>query len=238
MIAVLPQTGEVRILGRPDQLRAWREILTAIDAPVAADRTTEVVVADEATAPRVRQTVNMLLAQAQAPAGEGALQGPLPGIPEGLLGPVEIVNIEGTDLFIVQGNRALEVIRQIQEMTRVSEPQIVVRPLANVDSQAIATLLGQLFALPTEGGPFTLGGYYGRLLAAPLGRPNAVLLVGGPGTIAKVEEILEQLDRPTQAATQFEVFPLKFAKADAAQTVVEELFTAIETRAGQPHGHG
>lgn len=234
MIAVLPQTGEVRILGRPDQLRAWRDILTAVDAPTAADRATEVVAADEKSAPQIRKTVDMLLAQAQVPAGEGTIPGAMPGIPQGLLGPVEIVNIPGTDLFIIQGNprdvaRAMEVVRQIQEMSRVSEPQIVVRQLANVDSQAISTLLTQLFTPATEGGPFTLGGYYGRLLAAPLGRPNAVLLVGSPGTVGKAEEILNELDKPAQAATQFQVFPLKFAKADAAKTVVEQLFTIAET---------
>ena len=132
-------------------MRVWRELIAAIDAPPAADRTTEVVAADETTAPQIRRTVDMLLAQAQVPAEPGTVQGPLPGIPEGLLGPVEIVNIEGTDLFIIQGNprdvaRAMEVIRQIQEMSRVSEPQIVVRPLANVDSQAIADAASQLFA--------------------------------------------------------------------------------------------
>ncbi len=235
LIAVQPQTGEVRVLGRADQLRAWRELLAAVDAPVGADSATEVIAADESTAPRVRRTVEMMLAQAQVPAagpGEPSVQSILPGIPEGLLGPVEIVNIEGTDLFIIQGNprdveRALSVIRQIQEMSRVSEPQVVVRPLAHVDSQAIAVLLTQLFGIADEG-TFSLGGYYGSLLALPLGRPNAVLLVGGPVTIAKVQEILAQLDAPVAAeTTQFEVFPLKYASAEASQTVVEELFTAL-----------
>jgi general secretion pathway protein D len=90
--------------------------------------------------------------------------------------------------------RAMDIIRQIQEMTRVSEPQIVVRPLEHVDAQAIATLLSQLFAPATTEGQYTLGTYYGRLLALPLGRPNAVLLVGSPSTVAKAQEILDQLD--------------------------------------------
>jgi hypothetical protein len=47
---VQPQTGEVRLTGRPDQLKAWREIITAIDAPAAPDRSTEIVAADEETA--------------------------------------------------------------------------------------------------------------------------------------------------------------------------------------------
>jgi type II secretion system protein D len=241
LIAVLPPTGEVRLLGRPDQLRAWRELLAAVDAPPAADRTTEVVAAETKAAPQIRKTVDLLLAQAQVPAGPGGVQGPLPGIPEGLLGPVEIVNIQGTDLFIIQGNprdveRALQIIQQIQEMSRVSEPQIVVRPLKNVDAGAMSALLAQLFAPATDEGGYTIGGYYGRLLSLPLGRPNAVLLVGAPGTVAKAQEILDQLDVPSASPTQFEVFRLRHARAETAQPIVEQMFTIAET--GTPAAFG
>jgi type II secretion system protein D len=155
---------------------------------------------------------------------------------------VQIEVVEGTDLFVIRGNprdvaRVMEVIREIEEMARVSEPQIVVHMLTNVDSQAMAGLLQQLFA-PADEDQYTIGSYYGRLLALPLGRPNAVLLVGAPTTVAKAEEILGQLDVPSQTATQFEVFRLKHAQAEAAQTVVEELFTALEDEDGVPPAFG
>src|SRR4029453_2308136 len=119
-----------------------------------------------------------------APAGDAAQANAIAGAATGeageLLGPVEIVNVEGTDLFVVRGNpraapRVMEVIREIEEMSQVSAPVIVVHPLENVDSQSIGLLLQQLFAPSTTEGQYTLGSYYGRLLALPLGRPNAVL---------------------------------------------------------------
>ncbi|HMP07008.1 MAG TPA: secretin N-terminal domain-containing protein, partial [Lacipirellulaceae bacterium] len=229
LFAVNAQTSEVQLVGRPEQLAAWSQIIAALDSAPAPDRTTEVVAAEQAAAPQIRQTAQMLLAQMQIPGGG------IGGLPLGesgeLLGPVEIVNVEGTDLFVIRGNpedvaRVMEVIRQIEEMARVSEPRIVVRVLEHVDSQAIAVLLQQLFAPPTVDGQYTLGSFYGRLLALPLGRPNAVLLVAAPTTVDKAEEILQQLDVPTEAATQFEVFQLKFAGAEQAQTVVAQLFAA------------
>ncbi len=233
-VAVHLQSGEVRIVGRPEQLAAWRQIVAAVDAPPAADRATEVVAADQAAAPQIRQTVNMLLAQAQVPAGQAPDPAAIAAATGELLGPVEIVNIEGTDLFVVRGNpadveRVMEVIRQIEAMSSVSAPELFVRQLAHVDSQAAATLLQQLFAPAEEDqGGFTLGSFYGRLMALPLGRPNAVLLVGAATTVDKAEEILGLIDVPTQTdgTAQFEVFPLKNASAEEAQVVISQLFDA------------
>jgi general secretion pathway protein D len=238
LVAAQPQTGEVRILGRADQLRVWRELVAAIDAPAAPDRAREIIAADAKSAPQIRKTAELMLAQATVQAGPGGAGDVVAGIPEGLLGPVEIVNIEGTDLFIVQGNprdveRAMEVIRQIQELSRVSAPMLVMRPLANIDSQAAANLLSQLFAPPGDDGGTTLGSYYGRLVSVPMGRPNAILLLGSPNPVEKAQEILEQLDSPTAAqSTQFEVFRLKHAKAEAAQAVVESLFMGDDNAGG------
>src|SRR5262249_25474614 len=124
--------------------------------------------------------------------------------------------------------KVMEVIRQIEEMSRVSEPQVVVYPLTNVNSQAMAALLRQLFAPPAAADQtgFSLTSYYGRLLSLPLGRPNAVLLVGGPTAVGKATELLKQLDIPGQTTQQFEVFRLKNTRASQAQEIVEKLFTA------------
>jgi general secretion pathway protein D len=238
LVAVQPQTSEVRILGRADQLRVWRELIAAIDAPAAPDQSREIIVADAKSGPQIRKTAELLLAQAAVPAGPDAASGTIAGIPEGLLGPVEIVNIEGTELFIVQGNprdveRAMQVIRQIQELSRVSAPVLVMRPLANIDSQAAANLLSQLFAPPGEDGGSTLGSYYGRLVTLPMGRPNAILLLGAASPVEKAQEILQQLDSPAAAqSTQFEVFRLKHAQAEAAQSVVESLFMGDDNAGG------
>ena len=256
LIAAHRQTGDVRLVGRPEQLRAWREIIRAIDSAPPAGQVTRLVAANKAAAPHVRQTVGVLLAQAQpqqpGAAGQPAEAGQPAAVPpqdsaaqpgaaaalaaesNALLGPVQIEVIEGTEFFVIRGNpgdveRVLEVIRQIEDMSRVTPPTVLVQPLQHVDSESVALLLQQLFS-PVAVSPagISLSTYFGPLLALPLGKPNAVLLVGGPATVAKALELLKQLDVSGESLTQFEAFPLKHATAEQAQLVVEQLFVGAQ----------
>jgi type II secretion system protein D len=259
LIAAHQKTGEVRLVARPEQVRGWTQIVAAMEtpAPQGSPNITQLIAADKAAAPKIKQTVGVLLAQAQAqprpgqPARPPAEAAPAPQTganaaardpnaiapvaeSEGLLGPVQIETIEGTDFFVVRGNpkdveKVMEVIRQIEAMSRVSEPQVTVHPLKYVDAESMANLLARMFGPVPEGG-FSLAPFYGSLLPLPLGNPNAVLLVGGPGTVAKAEELLQKLDVPGESMTQFEVFPLKNANAEQALAVVERLFAVEQAR--------
>jgi general secretion pathway protein D len=229
LIAANHQTREVRLVGRPEQLRAWRQIVTALDTPAAADRVTQLIAADRKAAPQIKQTVGVLTAQVQQPrdAREG-IAGLAQAAEQGLLGPVQIDVVEGTDFFIIRGNprdveRVMEVIRQIEAMSRVSEPQVVVHPLTHVNSEAMALLMAQIFGAAPEGG-YSLAGFYGPISILPLGRPNAVLLIGSPSTVAKAQELLRMLDISGEATTQFEVFRLKNATAEEARLLLEPMF--------------
>ncbi|MBA3485017.1 MAG: hypothetical protein H0T51_24740, partial [Pirellulales bacterium] len=231
LIAANHQTREVRLVGRPEQLNAWRQIVTALDAPAAPNRVTQLVATQKAAAPQIKQTVGVLVAQAQPQQDPAAgLAGLAEASQQGLLGPVQIDVVEGTDFFVIRGNprdveRVMEVIRQIEDMSRVSAPQVVVHTLANVNSEAMALLMSQIFGAAPEGG-FSLGGFYGPIMVLPLGRPNAVLLIGSPTTVAKAQELLKQLDIGGETATQFEVFPLKNASAEQARLLLEPMFAA------------
>jgi type II secretion system protein D len=250
LVAANQQTGEVRLVGRPAQLKAWREIILALDAPTTGNRITQLVAADRAAASHIKQTVDLLVAQAPAQAPEGnQLQAggqpqpegqPQPGAQapgaqaaadaQGLMGPVQIEVVEGTELFVIRGaprdvQRVMEVIRQIEEMSRVSEPQVIVHPLKFVGSDSMARLVAQLFGPVPEGG-FSLGPFYGPLMALPLGKPNAVLLVGGPDAVGKAQELLGRLDIAGETLTQFQVFRLKSASAEQARVVIERMFAA------------
>ncbi|BBO32398.1 secretin N-terminal domain-containing protein [Lacipirellula parvula] len=248
LIAGNRQTGEVRIVGRPEQLRAWREIVGALDSPPIGDRVTQLVSTDKAAAPHVKQTVGAIAAHAQPVAGQvtasGSAAGSLPAGAaelamadgEGLLGPVQIEVVEGTDFFIIRGNprdveRVMKVIEEIEEMSRVSEPQVVVRPLQHVDSQSMALITSRIFS-PAAEGSFSLYPYYGPVLALPLGKPNALLLVGSPTAVGKAGELLGKLDvGGGESLTQFETFRLKNAQAEQAQLVVSQLFVQNEAEA-------
>src|SRR5690606_7810438 len=70
---------------------------------------------------------------------------------QGLLGPVQIEVVEGTEFFIIRGNprdveRVMKVIEQIEEMSRVSMPEVIVRPLSHVDSQSMALITSRIFS--------------------------------------------------------------------------------------------
>ncbi|MCC6491431.1 MAG: hypothetical protein IT424_00230, partial [Pirellulales bacterium] len=226
LVALQRQTGEIRLVGRPDQLKPWRQIIAALDAPPAANRVTEIIGAEKAATPHIKRAVAALVAQAQtepqpkpdaAEEDEAKRSAAEPAAkpasaPEGLLGPVQIETIEGTDFFVIRGDpqdveRVMEIIRELEAMSRVSEPQTVVHELHHVDSIAMAQLLRTMFG-PTTADSFSLAPFYGPLLPIPLGRPNAVLLIGSPNTVEKAESLLNQLDVAGQATTQFEVFSL------------------------------
>ncbi|MEM9658616.1 MAG: hypothetical protein AAF961_09675, partial [Planctomycetota bacterium] len=112
--AINEQSREVRLVGRAGDVQDWRQVIGALDAPPQAGRTTALVATETKAAPHVRQTVDILLAQTptqrdpaetatvESPAIEGANPAQQQAIAS-LLGPVEIVNIPGTNLFIIRG---------------------------------------------------------------------------------------------------------------------------------------
>ncbi|MDC0935510.1 secretin N-terminal domain-containing protein [Pirellulales bacterium] len=223
-------SGELRLAGRPRQLDAWQKILSAIDVPVGNKQTAAVVTADLSTHGKVRQVVNLMVAQNAErdiadPADETADDNPLGS----LLGPVEVNFIEGTRYLIIRGNprdvaRVREIIQQIEELSRIQEPRITIHNLKHVQSAAVSEVVIRAFD-PAAG---ALAAVYGQILVIPLVRPNGVLLIGQQMPVDKASELLSQLDRPGESLTQFEVFRLKFAPAANALAVVERLFQEPE----------
>ena len=242
-VSVHDLSGHVQIAGLPNQVRAWQQIIQTIDSPPASDSdsgqtVTQLVSASTASPTQIRTAVDVLNSQTQT-SGQPTDQpdGASPEPPHSaqqseakpleklnsLLGPVQIEFIEGTDILVLRGNphdvqRVMAVIHEIEQLSRVSEPLIEVCELEHVDSEAFAPLLSQLF------NDSPLSALYGRLLVVPLVKPNAVLIVGMPTTVRKSFELIEKLDQPGKALTQYEVFRLKHTTAANAQEVVENLF--------------
>jgi len=224
------QTGQVQILGTPEQARSWRHVVEALDTPAGANTHTQVVVTKKESAAKVRQAVGVLSNQgvpAQTVQNEAAGAGVVAADanPDGsLLGPVQIETVEGTDILVLRGNprdveRVLQVIEEIERLAAISEPRVDIVPLEHVESVALAALLQQVFdeALSRRYG-------YGRVVVVPLVKPNAILLVGLPTTVDKATEILKQLDQPGKLLTQYELFRLKYAQATEAREVLVDLF--------------
>ena len=94
----------------------------------------------------------------------------------GLIGPVQIVYLEEFDMIIVKGHprdvqRVLDIIADIERLSEQTKPEIVIHPLKNVGSEAISTLVTQIYTT-------VLSSRQGRVNITPLTKPNSLLLVG------------------------------------------------------------
>ena len=62
-----------------------------------------------------------------------------------------------------------------------------------------------------------LGPRIGTVSITPLGKPNALLLIGRPENVKMAIELVQRLDQPVVPTARFEVFPLKHASARRSQ---------------------
>jgi type II secretory pathway component GspD/PulD (secretin) len=149
----------------------------------------------------------------------------------GLLGPVQVEFVEGLDVIVLRGSerdvqRVMEIIKQIEELSAVTVPDIQIYELKFVDSAQMSALLQRLYEQ-------VLGPRIGTVSITPLGKPNALLLIGRPENVKMAIELVQRLDQPVVPTSRFEVFPLKHAAATEAKTLVDSFLGA---GAGQSEG--
>lgn len=164
---------------------------------------------------------------AEAPAAPGEAPGAAPAGEGGLVGPVQVEFLEGLDVLVIRGNRrdverVMQIIRQIEELSVETEPEIRVVLLRHVDCEALLTILNQVYqaVYAARRGPITM---------IALVKPNALLLVGRQEAVRTVLELIGKLDRPVSPESEFKVFPLKHA---SATTVEQRLTTFYQNRGG------
>lgn len=247
-IAVHGETGEVRIEGPPTQAADWRRVVNALDQPPAPGfPVTDLVPTGGRNREQVQRAVQVLLAANQV-AGDATAQADVPpptgirvaqlpqtetdtetAVPgeEGafgsLLGPVEIVYVEGLDVILIRGRdedvaRVREIIEQLQAAAGETLPKVVVHHLRQVDSVSIAALLGRVYSE-------VLGPRTGDILITPLGSPNALLLVGREENIQLAVDLIDQLDQAVAPSSRFHVFPLRHASAADVKPMIDELLS-------------
>lgn len=157
--------------------------------------------------------------------GEAATPGDEPAAPEdgvGLIGDVKVQFVPDLGVIVVKGSkrdvaRVMDVIKQIEEKSAITKPDVVVHSLQHVNSQAIATLLEELY---TE----VLSARQGDVSITSLDKPNALLLIGRSEAVAAAIEVVNKLDQPVPAATQLRVFRLEHASAIDAEETVTNFF--------------
>jgi type II secretion system protein D len=137
----------------------------------------------------------------------------------GLLGPVQVEYVEGLDVIVIRGadrdvQRVIEIINQIETISAEAVPTIEIHPLQSVDSVQMAVLLNRLY---TE----ILGPRIGTVNITPLGKPNALLLIGREENVQMAIGLIQRLDQPAPPAAQFEVFELQNASAAEAKALID-----------------
>ncbi len=152
----------------------------------------------------------------------------------GLIGPVRIEFLEELDVIIIRGNprdveRVTKIINQIQSFAGATQPEVQIYQLQHINGEAVAELVSQLYSQVYEP-------RQGSISITPLGKPNALLLVGRPESLKSVIGLIEKLDTPVAPRTQLEVFQLRYMSALDAERRIEEFFAseAAATAQGQP----
>jgi len=236
------QTGEAQISGLPNQVRSWHQVVAALDSPPDNKSATRVVATGPKSSVQVKQAVgvlqkSVLVAQKTRTKTEGQNSdeenNEADNEEHGLLGPVQIETVEGTDILVLRGNpddvqRVMDVIEEIEKLAELGDPRIEIVKLEHITSTPLSTTLQRAF---DESLSLKYG--YDPLVVVPLLKPNAIMLIGLAKSVDKAMEIVSQLDQPGKKLTQFEIFRLEFAKATEARQVIQDLFNSVAPE-GQP----
>lgn len=152
-----------------------------------------------------------------APVGFGDLLGNLRGE----------VNIEANDelgVLILRGaekdvEQVMRVIRELEKLSEATAPKVHLLYLRNVDSDSLAELLTTVYDRLTKfPGRATQPRQNSAIL--PISKPNSLLIIAPQADLQSILDLAEELDRPVDPQTEFQVFRLKSAIAAQVETMI------------------
>ncbi len=244
-IAIDEASDELLIVGTRAESDATLKLLRTLDRPFDAEEPLQVT----ATTKYVCQIAHQLPAEIERiraanqgggkPATKPAREAE-PVIPRGgrqavpsaigdaigtLKGEVAIESVNDLGVLIIRGNEkdveeVMKVIRELEKLSEATAPQVHLLYLKNVDAESLAELLTTVYERLTQ---FPGKATQPRQSAAilPITKPNSLLIVAPEADLNAILDLAEELDRPVDPETEFQVFHLKSAIA----LQVEELIT-------------
>ena len=161
------------------------------------------------------------------PAANGAGTKPSEAVVEagsGVLGDVDVQFIEELGVLVIKGSkrdvqRVRDVIKQIEQQSEVTRPEIIVYPLQHINAAAAAELVRTLY-------DSVLAPRQGQVSVTSLDSPNALLLVGRMEAVEAVKDLLTKLDQPALPSAEMKIYRLKYAAAIDAEATVRNFFKA------------
>ncbi len=140
----------------------------------------------------------------------------------GVIGDTQIQFVPELGTIIIRGakrdvERVMEVIKQIEEQSKITKPDVEVVELQHADSNAVATLLQQLYE-------DVLSARQGEVSITSLDSPNALLLIGRTEAIVGLKELIAKIDQPVAESSRLRVFRLQNASAIDAEQTIRDFF--------------
>jgi general secretion pathway protein D len=154
---------------------------------------------------------------------EGKPQNTLPlpqfeGVQIEMLPELDAVILRGRDQQLTDLS---EIIKRLDEASRLTRPEIEVVPVRHVNSDALAQLIDSIQEK-------LVGTRQGRVTVTALGSPNALLLIGWGESMTSMKELIQKLDQPSQIEGEYAVIPLQHASATEVQTQLQGFFKTRE----------
>jgi len=109
------------------------------------------------------------------------------------------------------------IIEEIERMSVEVEPAIELYQLQHIQGEALSDIIAQVQS-------DVLSGHQGRVTILPLGKPNALLLIGWGETVKKAKELIAKLDQPVDPQSHQRVFSLRHASAATVSTTLMQFF--------------
>ncbi|MFT4559869.1 MAG: general secretion pathway protein D, partial [Planctomycetaceae bacterium] len=236
-VAADVEANEILVEGPADQVARVVRLLERLDvAPAANGESTRLVPTQTSAgdiAANLRPAVNRLVAQndgGATPPANGGGQAPgddsLPDLVGGIRGNVDVEAMDELGVLILKGNTSdvnavMEIIRQIEELSARSAPDIHLRLLENVDSVALAELLTEVYdeLNQARGRTQTQSPQIGIIA---VGRPNAVLILSPEDDRESIETLIDELDQPVPNHATFVVVKVKNGIASSIADIIEE----------------
>jgi len=171
------------------------------------------------------------VAQAQPDGiGRGQLSNINPALGEVLGNLKAEVNIEAVpdlNALILRGNKAdveqvMKVIRQLEKLSEATAPKVHLLYLKNVDAESLSDLLTTVYDRLTRFPAATKARQSAAIL--PITKPNSLLIIAPENDLKAILDLAEELDRPVDPQTEFQVFHLKSAIATQVETLLTQFY--------------
>ena len=141
----------------------------------------------------------------------------------GVIGDTQIEFVPELGTIIIKGakrdvQRVMDVIKEIEAQSEITKPEVEVVQLQHADSNAVATLLDQLYE-------DVLSARQGAVSITSLDAPNALLLIGRGEAIKSLLELIQKIDQPIPESDRMKIFRLQNASALDAEQIIRDFFS-------------